>query len=82
MVQQEKLENLVHALGYEPVNQVALNDALAAGVLFQYIKSRNSLAEEDVHLYSFVENNIDKISERLMANLHSLSGIIHTRYLL
>ncbi len=71
-----KLETLVQTLGYEPVSHVALNDALAAGALFQHIKARNSLAEEEVHTYSFVESNIDKISERLVANLHSLSGII------
>lgn len=71
-----KLENLVNALGYEYMDHVALDDALAAGVLFKYIKSKTTLADEEIHTYSFIEKNIDKISERLMANLHSLSGII------
>lgn len=71
-----KLKNLVAALGYEHIEQVALDDALAAGVLFKYIKTKNTLAEEEIHTYSFIENNIDIISERLVANLHSLSGII------
>lgn len=71
-----KLDNLVYALDYEHVDYVALDDALASGVLFKHIKDRHSLAEEEVHTYSFIEKNIEKISERLMANLHILSGVI------
>lgn len=71
-----KLDNLVKSLDHEHIDYMALNDALASGVLFKHIKGQHSLAEEEIHTYSFIEKNIEKISERLMANLHSLSGII------
>lgn len=71
-----KLEHLLKDMGYEYEAHVALDDALAVGKLFQYIKSNNTISNEEIHTYSFVEKTIEKIDERLIANLHSLSGII------
>lgn len=71
-----KLENLLKSLGYQYEAHNALSDAVACGVLFQYIKAENKLAEDLLHTYIFTEETIEKLDERLVTNLHSLSGII------
>lgn len=71
-----KLENLSQELGHEYRAHDALEDALACGQLFQYIKSNNELSEDVVHTYSFEETMIEKIDERLISNLQCLSGLI------
>jgi len=71
-----KLEYLTKTFGYEYETHMALEDALAAGELFQHIRMQNELAPDEVHSYSLVESTTDKLDERLVTNLHSLSGII------
>ena len=71
-----KLENLVKKLGYEYDAHIALNDALAAGELFKYINLKFEIKDDEIRTYSFFEKTIDKVDERLVTNLHSLSGII------
>ena len=71
-----KLEYLTKTFGYEYETHMALEDALAAGELFRHIRMQNELSPDEVHSYSLVESTADKLDERLVTNLHSLSGII------
>ena len=67
-----KLENLSQKLGHEYRAHDALEDALACGQLFRYIKSKNTLSEDIVHTYSFEETMLEKIDERLISKLQCL----------
>lgn len=71
-----KLENLSQKLGYEYRAHDALEDALACGQLFRYIRSKNTLSEDIVHTYFFEETMLEKIDEHLVSNLQCLSGLI------
>ncbi len=74
--QSHKLENLAKDLGYEYHVHNALEDALAAGNLFCYMKNTYSFASDVVHEYVLPEYATEKTDNRLIANLHNLSGMI------
>lgn len=71
-----KLENIVNNLDYQYNPHIAIEDAMAATYLFEYLKNNYVVNEDDIHNYMAEYDTNDKLDERLISNLHSLKGII------
>lgn len=71
-----KLESLSNYIGYAYEAHVAINDALAAGKLFEYLQCNYTENSDETHFFYPDNNTKEKIDERLITNLNTLSGII------
>ena len=71
-----KLEELATKIGFDFEPHIAINDAVAAGKLFEYIKSFYKISTSAARFYSLESKTKDKIDERLISNLNTLKGII------
>lgn len=71
-----KLESLVNYIGYTYDAHIAINDALAAEKLFEYLRNTYTIDSDAIHFFSLENKTKEKIDERLISNLNALSGII------
>lgn len=71
-----KLESLSNYIGYTYEAHVAINDALAAGKLFEYLQCNYTDSSDETHFFYPDNKTKEKIEECLITNLNTLSGII------
>ena len=70
------LENLCKDLGFEYKSHIASEDVKAAHYLFEYIKTKYAITENDICEYHKTEKLLEHVDERLATNINNLAGII------